>query len=853
MGSVRLAALAFLVALAAATPALARGGGGCLVEGTLIRTPGGEVPIERLRPGDLVLSAAGEPRPILDVVEVEAAECFEVAEGLRATAEHPFLVGPGTYRIAADLGRRIAGPVRARNLVVAPPCTFVAAGHPTHNKGCFVPETEVLTADGRSVPIRDVRPGDRVRAFTLAGALVAAEVERVFTLEVEGFYEVTTERGIAVRATAEHPFYVGEGRFRTVESLVPGDAVVVFRDGLVADRVRSIRRVAGRVRVYNLETDAPNTFVAGGVAVHNKGGGCFAAGTAVATPAGPRPIEALAPGDVVLSGRGAPVAVRIAAIARDEVVEVETEGAILETTREHPLLLSRGSFREVAGLTRLSFLRSLDGGVARVRSVRPTGRTALVYEIEVDEPHTYVAGGFVVHNKGGGGFHSSGGGGRGFSGGSGRRTTYRSGGGSTATGTASTDDDATVRMLIGFVVIGGVVIAVLVGLRAEDKTEEDLDFSFSPDEIEKKAAKTRKLVQRIAENDVDFTPEKLVATARTAFVTLQSAWGNRDYKAMAPLVFSDLRREHEQQIASMIANHEIDLIADLVVEKVEVVHLRYTERKEDRQFTALIQASARDHYVDDRTRRFLRGDRIPARFQELWTFQLKGGRFLLREIEQTRESTALADENFVEFLTDQQLHDTYGEAIAAKQGAAGPWVERPQLEKGTKIHRLLNFLVETDPIWNEKAMKDTARSAAIALYRALEAGQAAGLADLALPEAVEAVNAEVRARSGRRVEYRNLCVRKVELVLVRNLADDARDGFTARVACHAQRITATLSDEDVTPFESYLVFRRAGDRFKLAEVLPPAQGEAAVGEENVDEDSTPDQLQWYYTKERTVT
>ena len=68
--------------------------------------------------------------------------------------------------------------------------------------------------------------------------------------------------------------------------------------------------------------------------------------------------------------------------------------------------------------------------------------------------------------------------------------------------------------------------------------------------------------------------------------------------------------------------------------------------RSEREFAALITASARDYYLDDRTQEFLRGDDAPASFQEFWTFQRLNGAWLLREIEQSRESDALKDENF---------------------------------------------------------------------------------------------------------------------------------------------------------------------------------------------------------------
>jgi hypothetical protein len=105
------------------------------------------------------------------------------------------------------------------------------------------------------------------------------------------------------------------------------------------------------------------------------------------------------------------------------------------------------------------------------------------------------------------------------------------------------------------------------------------------------------------------------------------------------------------------------------------------------------------------------------------------------------------------------------------------------------------------------------------------------------------------------MEYRNFCVRKVELILVRNFADPAQDEFIVRISAHAQKIMRKgpriLNEQRyVTPFEEYWTFGRHENTWKLKEVLPAARGEKMITEENVDEDSSRGQLHWYYRQTR---
>jgi len=868
--------LALALAVLPAGQALARGGGGCLEEGTPVLTPHGYVPIERLSPGDVVLAPAGgamREATVQACLRVQPEEYLELEfDGgrLRVTPEHPLAAGekPGVYRTASALapgdglrrwdGEKLA-PARLRavrsvradrpayNLLVSPGGTFLAGGLAVHNKGCFLPETPILRADSTEVPIRDVRPGDRLMAYTPDGAVATAVVREVLTLEVAEYVVVSTpHRALAV--TQEHPFYVGDGTFKTLEALAVGDRIrVLDSQGLREEPIESIRRILGPVRVYNLRTDEPHTYFASGVAVHNKGGGCFPAGTPVLTPHGERAIEKLAPGDTVLAvdrlGRTRPVTVRGTYAARSRLVEIETERGTLRTTAEQPLAMADGTFRPAAELTEAApaTLWAWAGGSpapAAVRLCRLTGEEVPVFNLQVDGPHTFIAGGVLVHNKGGGGggFH---------------------GGGFHSGGSSGGSADWVVPFLFILFFVGITIIAVYSN-RRRSKADEDLDYTYSGADVAPKAEKTAKLLAFIARQDPAFKPEELQRVAHATFLKLQACWQSREYDPMKPLLMPDLYNQHLAQLAAMRQDHEVNMIEGLNVERVNIVNVRYTNEPDHREFTALISAQATDYYVDDRTQERLRGDEAPAKFQEFWTFQLQSGAWLLREIEQTRESDALKHENFFEPMTDAAKKQIMaGEEPA---GPAGPWLAKATADKETRTERLLNFLVQTDKLWDRQAMLDRARQVFVSVYAAREGGDPAQVpaADL-FPDVAAHLAEEIRQRrqEGVRLSFRNLCVRKAELLLVRNYADNARDEFTVRVSAHAQKTLSRgdrilVEDPYVSPFEEYWTFGRMDGQWKLKEVLPSAKGQRLAGQENVDEGASAGQLEWYYRQKRAV-
>ena len=857
----------------------ARGGGGCIVEGTPVLTPNGDVAIERLKRGDSVWSVKeGRLREarVQGLTRVQPEEVLEVLTAdarLEVTSEHPLMVAPGEYRLAGHLKagdiiyvahagwleeaaivtvRRKEAKQPAYNLLISPGGTFVTAGVVVHNKGCFLPDSQILRADGTESMISAVRPGDELLAFNDLGRMVRTKVRDIIRHEVDEYILLKTDQ-TTLQVTAEHPFYVGKGTYKTVEALKEGDTVFAW-DGkwLSGQRIVSLQRVHERVQVYNLQNDHPNTFFAGRIAVHNKGGGggCFPAGTKVATPNGPTAIETLTSGDEVLAVTHEGVTLRTTVktifISKNQVLKIKTSGGILSATDEHPVSLGGGRFKQAGDLRPGDHIVRWKDGRLVAKTVRKVSRIegeGLVFNLQVDEPRTFVAEGMVVHNKGGGGSSGS------------RSSSSRSS--SRSSGSGSSDNFWIVFMVL-FIFIPVFLIIFMAFWRSRGgKKSENLDFVYGREKIGPKAGKTEKLLAFLSQQDPTVSPVELLKFADSTFRKLQECWEARNYEPMKPLMMTDLFNQHIAQIQGMLRNHEINRIENIKVEPIDLVNVRYTEKPNQREFTALITASARDYYVDDRNSKFIRGDGMPARFQEFWTFQHSGDQWLLREIEQSGESDVLKDENFAEMLTDDTIKGIYGEA-AKKKGEAGPWLEKEAEEKATRIDRMLNFLVQTDRLWNRNQMIERAREVFLTVYLAKEScdPKQVPAADL-FPEVAEHLRAQIQhwQKEGLRVEYRNLCVRKAELILARNFTDQAKDEYTVRISAHAQRVSrkgerVASEQEYVTPFEEYWTFGRLDNQWKLKEVLPPGRGKKKIVEENVDEESGSGQLQWYYRQPR---
>jgi hypothetical protein len=150
------------------------------------------------------------------------------------------------------------------------------------------------------------------------------------------------------------------------------------------------------------------------------GGGCFVAGTLIATPSGERVIESIRVGDEVLSyapdlGRLTVGRVSRTFVHRDRPsgrVALD-DGTVLRATPNHPFFRAN-DLLEISGqrptlsvvsadqLSQDDTVMVLSAGMlrrARVKGWGFEGAPATVYNFTVDTYHTYFAEGVLVHNK----------------------------------------------------------------------------------------------------------------------------------------------------------------------------------------------------------------------------------------------------------------------------------------------------------------------------------------------------------------------------------------------------------------------------------------------------------------------
>lgn len=564
------------------------------------------------------------------------------------------------------------------------------------------------------------------------------------------------------------------------------------------------------------------------------GGGCFPAGTPVLTPRGAVPVETLKPGDRVLAVEGRDISasevLRVHA-AENSLLRLDTGAGSVTTTSEHPFL-TRSGFSPAGELEPGEELAFYDGGALSWTPLLAAVAAGAgpVYNLGTSAPHTFVAGGFVVHNKGGFG------GGRSYGGS--RRHGRRSSGGE-------------------FIVYA--VLLVFIGAsKAMEKvrgggTARARQASVSGQAAERAEAGALTALKTASRSDPGAEPEALRETARRIFTSVQAAWTARDYSGVRGFIFPHLYAKHTAELESLRRRREINTLENLTVISIRIVHAFWAAAAERRRFTALITASAKDYYIDERTGRFLHGDREPRTFQEFWTLHWLNSKWVLGNIEQAGESRALERESRAENLDPAQAGErtvpaatavpaiiqtaALTAAAAATAAAAVPGA-MPAARRASRLDRALKNLAGRAPHWDLMKMETAAENAFVNVYKSWERCDPSGVSpELVIPPAREVLKRqmELKRDEGVTFSFAGLSVLEAEVAQLSDRPGEDTDEFMARITASAKRkltrLGVTVRDEkSPSVFTEYWIMTRHEGTWKMKETLTDAEGEAACAE-----------------------
>ena len=166
------------------------------------------------------------------------------------------------------------------NLTVAEPTPGVRYSQ----DGCFLPDTLIKLANGSDRQIKNLKIGDTVVSYSIAGldpksetawrswtttaltlAAGTATVKDIYIQSFSGYFQL-----LDLRVTYEHPLLARRGgvwAFREVQDLKKGD--FLWKNGSII-AFPGMTYVPGKVETYNLNVEQTDVFLANGFMAHNN-------------------------------------------------------------------------------------------------------------------------------------------------------------------------------------------------------------------------------------------------------------------------------------------------------------------------------------------------------------------------------------------------------------------------------------------------------------------------------------------------------------------------------------------------------------------------------------------------------
>jgi inner membrane protein import complex subunit Tim44-like protein len=139
--------------------------------------------------------------------------------------------------------------------------------------------------------------------------------------------------------------------------------------------------------------------------------------------------------------------------------------------------------------------------------------------------------------------------------------------------------------------------------------------------VGRRARKAEEVAKAANAGDGYWDPADLKRRVEEGFYPIQSSWSQRGVSPSRPYLSDELYQRHELQLEGLERQHRVNRIADLALDKVEIVRVvNVTDDSKDR-FVAFIECRARDWMEDTATGEVVNGNpSAQTTFQQYWSF-----------------------------------------------------------------------------------------------------------------------------------------------------------------------------------------------------------------------------------------
>ena len=171
--------------------------------------------------------------------------------------------------------------------------------------------------------------------------------------------------------------------------------------------------------------------------------------------------------------------------------------------------------------------------------------------------------------------------------------------------------------------------------------------------VQRKPSKRERRVElaaaEAAEDDPEYAPDKVRASATTLFKAVQRAWDEQDSIALRAMVGRDLYTEWSRRLQDFERRGWRNRVQLLGEPTIEYVGLNHTGDAITDHVVVKIDARLKDYVVDRSGRRLKRTGRLgeTTRIREFWTLQRNDGRWYVASIEQDKEGQHQLEDKIV--------------------------------------------------------------------------------------------------------------------------------------------------------------------------------------------------------------